>query len=254
MSVYLYADQTRVSVYEEAPGGGSQTDINSAMNRPVLSPLNWLSNVYFHSDFNYYNTFTYDMARTITHGGVAGSSTYVTLQTKYEGLIVQSDHLLLTHNLGYVPRFFVATAGRMLPHGYPVQNVDLGRIRFVTAYATATELRLFELASSSALDLPAVNVTYQAIVFADSVADPLLKKLLIQPGNVVFGQGKFRLDRPPLRAVAGGESPFVVATGRTAAIGNGALRVYQPNGSPIDFGSFAGSLPAPSYINVQLGV
>ena len=254
MTVRLFADQTRVAIYEEAPGGGDPTDVNSAMNRPVLTPMSWLPYVYFHSDFNYYNTFAYNLNAVISHPEVAGKTNEVTLQTKFLGTFVYYDYLLLTHNLGYVPRFFVASDGVMLPNGYPVQRPGAGRMRFVTAYATTSQIRLKEFAVSSDTALVAADISYQVLAFADSAVNPALNKLLLQPGNVVFGQGKFRMDQPPLRVVASGESPFSVARTRTAAIGNGALRVYPPTGAPIDFGTFAGTLPAPNYITVQVGV
>lgn len=256
MSVRLYADGFRCAIYEEAPGGGDPLDPTSLMNRPVVSPLSWLDNVYFHSDLNYYPVAA-SGTTTVSHPSVAGKTQTVGddayLSQLYYGQSQTFDHNLITHGLGYVPLFFVAYDGKMIPHGMPVQSAS-GGVRLVSAYATATEIRLREFATSSATDLPTVSRNYQVLVFRNNVPNPSLPMFLAQPGDVVFGQGKFRGNTPHLRATGPGDSIFAQARGRTAAIRNGSFRAYPPNGSPVDLGTFTGSLPAPSFINVTAGV
>jgi hypothetical protein len=254
MSRRFYADALRVVIYDEAPGGGDPLDPNSLMNRPVVSPMSWLDSVYFHSDLNYYNTVLYQPSVTVNHPEVSGRSDQITANVTYGGRIVTTTHHLVQHNLGYVPKFFVAYNGRMMPHGYPIQNTSSSRKRLVAAYATTTEIRLWECGVSDTQALPAASFNYAVQVFASSSRDPALPNLLIEPGNVVFGQGKFRMDRPPIRVPLSGESPFYQATDRTAAIWNGALRAFLPNGSYQDFGNFTGSLGAPGFINLAAGV
>lgn len=256
MSVRFYADEIRCAIYEEAPGGGDPLNPNSQMNRPIISPLSWLDNVYFHSDLGYYpvaaNTTT-----TISHPSVAGRTVTVGsdayLSQLYYGQSLTFDHLLLTHGLGYVPRFFVAYDGKMIPHGMPVQSAS-GGVRLVSAYATTTQIRLREFATSSASTLPAVTRSYQVLAFRNNIVDPSLPMLRIEPGDVVFGQGKFRANEPHLRATGPGDSLFAQAQNRTAGIRNGSFRAYPPNGSPVDLGNFTGSFAAPTYINVTAGV
>lgn len=256
MTVRLYADEFRCAIYDEAPGGGDPINPASLMNRPVINPSGWLANIYFHSDFDYYSTRHFETV-TINHGAVGGTTTSLGPINSFGGQSVTADHLLVQHNLGVVPRFFVVYDGRMIPHGTPVQRPDVGRARFVTGYATTTQLRLFERAFSSTATLPAVSLSYQAMVFGPSAADPLLDQLLISPANVVFGKGKFRMEWPHLRVVGPGDSPFAQAQGRTAGIGNGAIRAWTPNsGAPIDFGgSYSGNFnSAPNFINLSAGV
>lgn len=254
--VLLYADEFRCAIYRPAPGGGEPDNPNSQMNRPVISPLSWLDNILFHSSLGYYGVIAHG-SQTISHQNVAGRTVTVGedayLSQLYYGQSVAFDHLLLQHNLGYVPRFFVAYDGKMIPHGMPVQAAS-GGVRLVCAYATTTQIRLREFATSSANALPAVNRTYQIMAFRQDGVDPLLPMLRIEPGDVVFGQGKFRGNTPHLRATGPGDSLFAQAKTRTAAIRNGAFRAYPPNGSPVDLGTFTGSLPAPSFINVTAGV
>lgn len=256
MSIRLYADELRCAIYEEAPGGGDPLSPTSQMNRPVVSPLSWLDNIYFHSDLNYYPTIVNEVT-TISHPAVAGRTVSVGqdvyLSQLYYGQSLTFDHLLIQHNLGYVPLFFVAYDGKMIPHGMPVQSAS-GGVRLVSAYATTTQIRLREFATSSASTLPAVSRNYQVLVFRNNTVDPLLPMLRIEPGDVVFGQGRFRGNTPHLRATGPGDSLYAQARNRTAAVRNGSFRAYPPNGTPVDLGNFTGSLPAPSYINVTAGV
>lgn len=255
MSIRLYADELRCAIYEEAPGGGDPLDPNSLMNRPIISPTAWLNNVYFHSDFDYYGTAFYTPSVTINHAAVPGIVRSITQIRNFEGQAITTNHNLITHNLGYIPNFFVIYDNKMIPHGTPIQSVDAGRQRFVTAYATTTQIRLNEVGYSNANTLPAITLNYGIMVFGNNEINPTLQTLLAEPGNVVFGRGKFRMEWPHLRVVGSGDSPFAQATSPTAAIGNGGIRVWSPNsGSPIDFNNYSGGFGAPSFINVAAGV
>lgn len=255
MSIRFYADATRVAVYEEAPGGGDPLEPTSLMNRPIISPMSWLPNVYFHSDFDYYNTFIATSVSVAHSSYPTGSSGPATLG----GVVRNSrtytnDYVILNHNLGYVPKFYAAYGGRMIPNTYPIE-ISGSALRYVCVYATSTQIRVFESAQVSNVNgLSANSFTYQLLVFADSASDPSLPMLQIEPGGVIFGQGKFRRDRPPMRIVASGESPFAQALNRSAGVRNGAVRSYLPGGAAVDAGPYNGSLPAPTFINVQSGL
>lgn len=254
MSKRFYADETRVVIYEEAPGGGDPIDPNSLMNRPIISPMSWLPNVFFHSDFDYYNTF---IATTVSlsHPSRAAGSSNPTPNVARNSLLYVSDYALLTHGLGYVPKFYAAIGGKMMPNTYPIQIDGTGAFRYVCVYATATQIRVYETAQTSNVQsLSAATFNYQILIFAESNVDPSMDLLEIEPGAVNFGQGKFRDDRPPMRIAAVGETPFAQAETRTTAIRNGSTRSYLPNSGYVDAGPFNGSLPAPSFVNVQSGL
>lgn len=225
---------------------------------PYKNPQVNASLVLFHSDFDYYGAVAWNMNRVINHPSVSGLSykvsPYEPASAEYYGRSSITTHALITHNLGYVPKFFVAYSGQMIPHGTPIQTESGNRARFVSAYATATQIRLKDIGISSASALSSVSRTYQVIVFRDSVADMALPLLRLSPDDVVMGQGKFRTQWPHLRAVGAGDSPFAQATGRTAAIRNGGIRIRTPSGGAVDFGPFNGSISAPTFINVGLGV
>lgn len=261
MTIRLYADSFRCAIFDEAPGGGSPADINSLMNRPALDPSNWLDNIYFHSEFDYYGVAAYTLGTSLTHGAIAGItrnagggtgevSTVVTLA----GQSGSDDQLLLTHNLGYVPDFYAIINGVLAPNGVPIQRPDAFRMRFACVYATTTEIRVATFGFSSASDLSSISAIYGVIVFRDHAAIPGEKMLKIAPGDVIFGQGKFNMQQPHLRADGAGDSPFAIALSKTAAARNGGLRLYKSSGSYEDWGSFNGSLSAPTFISVAVGL
>lgn len=255
MSKRFYADETRVAIYEEAPGGGDPVDPNSLMNRPIISPMSWLENVYFHSDFDYYNTFIATTVSLSHPYRAPGGTSPTTGGVSRGSLLYTADYPLLTHNLGYVPKFYAAINNKMMPSTYPIQIDGGSAFRYVCVYATATEIRVYETAQTSNVQpLSAAVFDYQLLIFAESDVDPALDFLDIHPGGVVFGQGKFRDDRPPMRIAAVGETPIAQALSRTTAIRNGATRSYLPNGGAVDAGPFNGSMPAPSFVNVQSGL
>lgn len=260
MSVRLYADEFRCAIYEEAPGGGDPIDPLSQMNRPVVNPLGWLSNIYFHSDLSYYGVVASNLSVSITHAGVpgavrsAGGEGEVSTVVTTTGLVVPEDHLLLTHGLGYIPRFFAIRDGVLAPSSVPIQRVSKTRIRYASFYATDTEIRVRTVGFSDENALPAITVTYGVMVFRDSAPDPVGKMFDVSSGEAVFGKGKFRGSNPHLRVVGPGDTPFAIATNRTAAIRNGGARSYIPDDTFYDWGEFNGSLSPPSYIYVTAGV
>jgi hypothetical protein len=240
---------SKVAIWRKPPSGDKFG--------PYKNPMAHVSRILFHSDFDYYGAVAWTMSRTISHPRVNGASyavsEYEPASTRFFGRQQERTHLLLTHNLGYAPRYFVAYDGEMIPHGTPIQTQSGGRCRFVSAYATETQIRLKEIGISSDADLLDTSRTYQVIAFRDSVADLALPLLRLKPDDVVMGQGKFRTRWPHLRNVGSGDTPFAVALDRTAAYGNGGIRVRTPEGGTVDFGGFQGSLPAPDFINVGLG-
>lgn len=260
MSIRLYADEFRCAIYEEAPGGGEADNPNAPMNRPVLAPLLWLPNIYFHSDLDYYGVAAKNLAIPIDHQAVPAKSTVIgvngfnTATFVYYGQTLEQDQLLLTHNLGYVPKFYSIFNGRFMSSGNPVQTIAASRARFSSVYATTTQIRVHSVGSSADVDLPALTATYGVLVFRQHAPVAAEKMLNIEPGEVTFGQGKFKSAQPPLRVVGPGDAQYAVAQGRTADSRNGGQRFYVANGGAFDFGPYNGTLPAPTYINVTAGV
>lgn len=242
----------KFAIFEEAPGGGDVQSPTALRHRPLNDPMNWLPNIFFHSDFNYYGVVAKNLGKLVSHAAVPGATTNV----GGTGLIVVGQEVartisLLTHNLGYIPLFFVAIGNQMFAHGTPVQIQDGGQ-RYVTAYATNTEIVLREVGFSTANPLPAVNLTYQVIVFRNVAADPSLPLVELGPARAIFGRGKFQIAQAHLRQVASGESPFSIQQGVSAAILNGGIGIRKPDGSTAFIGGFNGAVPSPDVINVGI--
>lgn len=260
MSVRLYADEFRCAIYEEAPGGGDPIDPTSLMNRPVMSPMSWLANLRFHSDLDYYGVAAFNLSIPIAHSAVAGATVAnaggISNPIYYQFNSATQDQLLLTHNLGYVPKFYAVVDGKMAPNSVPVQYESVNKIRFASVYATTTEIRVQSFGFTDNTNLSATTVTYGVMVFRTPNAVPAFPMLNIEASGlgVIFGQGKFVGSQPHLRVVGPGDTNFAVATNRTVAIRNGGFRTYLPNGTYFDYGSFNGSLAAPTFRFITAGV
>lgn len=236
----------RCALYDEAPGGGAVTNPNSLRNRPLNNPTAWLENIYFHSDFNYLEVAVGPTNVTVNHASVpvgtppAGASISVGWNTSV------ADRLLYTHSLGYVPIVMGVLGSNMVWPGMPVQVTSDSGMRYATIYATATEVRMREFAATGAFALPAVDLTYTLLIFAQppSATGNILFDFDPVTGIVEMGRRKFKSDRRYLQVVAGG-SPFGVSYGgRTIDLKNGAVRAVRPDGSAFD--------PIPSSLSLGL--
>lgn len=241
---------SRIALFEEASGGGAFDDPNSNRNRPLNDPASWLDLVKFHSDFDYYQVHSGPTAVTVNHASVAGASTTLynlagATFTKV-GQIATAHYDLVTHGLGYVPRYMIVLGGKLLAPGTLVQTASSGRMRTITPYATATKIRLYEAAISSASDLSAVSLDYEVLVFKRPEADSD-HAIDFDPsdGRLILGYGKFDSALKMLRKAGASASPFDIPLGRTADITNGAARTVQADGtteSETNYdGSFTGS-------------
>lgn len=239
MAKSLIATTTGVAIVEGSNSG--------LLANPMTDP----AKVLFHHTFGYYGVVAQDLARVVNHGALAGSTEDLGGVTVL-GQAASTTHHLLTHGLGYAPKYFVALNGVMLPQGVPVQ-LEGDRARWVSAYATTTEIRLWELAISSDVALSATSLTYAVVAFRDSVADPALPMLKIQPGSMIaFGQGKFRIDAAHLRITGAGEPDFSIPLGRTADISGGGVRVVPPSAAAVTIGPYDGAFGGSSYLDLSI--
>lgn len=234
-----------VAIYDEAPGGGDKTDINALRHRPLLDPAAWLANVYFHSDLDYMEVSHGPTTVTVNHSAVSVGSPPAGQPFRFGFTTAAADRLLLTHSLGYAPLAMVVYDDNVCWPGMPVQADGSGGARFVTAYSTATEIRLYEFASVGSSDLGATSLDYTVIVFKDPPAPSGNVLFHVDPANdkVTMARGKFDSTRRYLQVVAGG-SPFGLSLGRTIDLNNGAPRAVRPDGTTFN--------PVPS--SLQLGL
>ena len=226
----------RCALYTEPTASGDPQDPNSARNAPLNNPASNLAALYYHSDYDPVEVAFGPTNTTISHATIAagtGPGGLVTVNggQAYGGYT--TNHLLLTHSLGYVPDFMVSVGSQTLHPGYPVQyEGGDGRSRCVTAYATTTEIRLHEFGIQTSNALAAVSETYTTLVFKQppAASGNVLMDFDPATGILKMAKNKFSSDRKYHQIVAGG-SPFGFPTGRTIDLGNGTFRSVAPNGS-----------------------
>lgn len=269
--VRCFPAQNIVACYDEAPGGGNIEDINAPCNAPAKSPHLHLSRVYWHVDF-----FQYELAmplqnKTVAHTSLAGETLYFGTAVSGSGLVNGSTSppsfgqsiamngdlrvsniTLVTHNLGYIPAYFVAYAGHSMTSGTLVQTQGTdGRSRYVSAFATTSIIGLREVAISSASALAAANRSYQVMVFRNPTTDPArpLMGLNSDGINITIGRGKVDTSKQYLRRVLSSESNFDLDLGRTIDLRGGGIRIAS-GGVIVSDNSYDGNFAGSSYIPV----
>ena len=229
-------DTGRCALYEEPTTTGSADDPNSARNAPLNSPSDNLQYLYFHSDYDPMEVAIGPVDVTVNHGSIAASSASggdvgtITTGQVYGGYT--SDYAVYTHGLGYIPDFLAVVGSDIMHPGYPVQFASDGRCRFVTFYATTTEIRAYEFAIQTASTLSAVSVEYSLLILRPPPAPSgnVLMDFDPDTGIVTMGKGKFSSDRKYLQIVTGG-SPFALPTGKTVDLDNGTFRSVAADGT-----------------------
>lgn len=224
-----------VGLFDEADGGGDWRDIDAPRNAPLKSPHLHMDKVHYHSLLNYLEV-AFDTLVTVNHGSIAGigAPPAADLSAVFGWGGVSDDHLLLTHGLGVIPPFFrVAVGSVMINSGHPTQIDTGGRVRYVSAYATTTEIRLWETASRTSATLASASIDYRVLVCRPPPAPASDALIEVIGGVTMFSGRRWRSDRRYLQVVAGG-TPFALLQGRGGDIHNGALRIALASGSTLD--------------------
>jgi len=238
--VYMTDPSTgRCALFEEPVETGDFNDPDSARNAPLNSPSTNLQYLYFHSDYDPMEVIG-PVDITINHGTVpanpasGGAVGQLTTGVSYGGYT--TDYAVHTHGLGYVPDFLAVVGSDIMSPGYPVQfALADGRCRFVTFYATTTQIRAYEFAMQTSASLSAISIDYSLLILRQPPAptgDVLLDSDP-ETGIVTMGRGKFSSDRKYLQIVDGG-SPFALPTGKTVDLANGTFRSISASGAVRD--------------------
>lgn len=238
MAVVFMTDPAtgRCALYDEPSSAGAADNPNAARNAPLNNPTTNLQYLYFHSDLDYM-----EVSHGPTNAGVGHPAVPAAAAVPGQAAVVVAggwfnSTVLLTHNLGYVPDFFVVRNGDIV---YPGTNVQYepsdGRARFVTVYATATQIVLYEWALQTGNVLAGSNQTYTVVVFRQPPAPSGNILLDFNPatGIVRMGREKFNSSRRYLQVTPGGTS-YGFALGKTIDLNNGAPRYVDPDGSIVD--------------------
>jgi hypothetical protein len=235
-----------VALYDENAGGGAYDDVNASRNAPLKIPASHLDKLYFHTALDNLEV-AFDSTVAINHALVAGSSSGGLGFSGTAGgggnendLVVRygrgaTTHVLLNHNLGYIPDFMVVQGGNTLFGGMPVQTQADGRGRYCSAYATTTQILLHEWSSVSGSNLAAIALNYRIIVFLAQRAAAGSNLIDFDPssGLTEMGKNRFKTDRRYLQVVPGG-SPHSISLGRQMDLDNGAPRFSRPDNTQYD--------------------
>lgn len=240
----------RCVLFNEPNTSGSPDDRLAPRNAPLVNPTGNLANVFFCSDFDYYQVAVGPTTVGVTHSGVATSSTSVPLGP-YSYVLVGTrqtqDYLLVTHNLGYVPVYMIIYNGRLLVANTILRNVS-GQARVVSPYATSTQIRLWEVGLVNDVSMPSENFTYTVVVFKQPVASgQILFDFEQGSGRVLMGKNKFDSSLPMLRrSGVSGDTPFDIITSPYVDVSNGRVRQAFPGGIFIDEPGYNGSFGTPT--------
>lgn len=253
-----------VACFEETAGGGDPQDINSARNAPAKTPANYLDKITWHSDLFQYEIAYGPTTVTVNHPSVAASTLYYgvtwnggsffgspTPQGVYfvvQGTESVTDHLLVTHGLGYVPKVMVVYDGRILPTGHTVQ-LSGSNSRRVSVYVTSTGVYLRDLGISSNTALSAISLNYTVLVFRNPTANPLKKLFEYGVAGMSLARGIVDTSKKYLRRTGVGDSPFSLNMGPTLDVQNGGVR-SATGGITVSDPNYSGSMAAPSYVSV----
>lgn len=241
----------RCALYDEPSQTGEPDDPNAPRNAPLNDPGNNLEYLYFHSDLDNMEV-VQQASPSINHQPVPQGAMPPGASIDFGWNTQTDDHLLLTHNLGYVPSAMVIVTTLpgddvMLWPGMPVQTQGDGGARYATVYCTETEVRLFESASTGSTNLSGANIGYEVLVFRDQpqAEGELLIDFDPGTGRVRMGLGKFDSSLRYLQVVPGGSPFFIPVAGRTIDLQNGAPRMWRSDGSYWD--------PVPFNLRAALG-
>jgi hypothetical protein len=235
MTFRLFNTPLVAAGYTEALGGGDIDDIDAARNAPAKTPGEHLDKVSVHSGLDYLEAAFGPSEVTVNHAAVAAGSPPAGQSINFGWSTVTADHLLFTHNLGYLPIAFVAVNGNQLTPGMPVQVQGDGGCRYASYSVTETGLYLHESASVGTSNLAAVSLTYTFSIKRQPPAPSGGRMLQFSEatGVLSLAGGKVRSDRKYAQVADEGEL-FGIALGRTIDLANGAPRFVRPDGVTID--------------------
>lgn len=250
---------TKVCVFVPATSGDPDA--------PFFDPTNNVRAITFDGRFGYYQVAA-SADPVIPHlavppdGGKQWSGD-ATIVLTYTGRVTNS-FVLITHGLGYVPRFKVSDVNNALvTPARPIQKVTSGGFtgyRTVRFRATTTQIILDEIAIPGQVGLTALTTTYHVRVF--QAVGPVSGKhgFLGTPSAVEMAQGAVDSMKRSLRVAQSGEAHMIKPFGRASDINDGQFRFVTGDGTVYDTDSvvgafsapYAGSFPGPPLLDVVL--
>jgi hypothetical protein len=247
MALRTVITPTKVSVFEPSGTDG---------NDPFRDPTSYVRNIIFDGRFGYYQVeIAADAA--VSHLAVAadpGASFTGTSPANLGYLVynlrVTKSFVLLTHNLGLIPRVKVSDVNNaLLSPARPIQKATGSGLwtayRTVRIRVTTTQVILDEIAIPGPIGLSALSTTYHVRVF--STIGPVAGQpgFLARPSAVEMAQGAVDSTKRSLRVAKTGETHMVKPVGRASDIKNGQFRFVAANGTVYDTDMVTGSASDP---------
>lgn len=221
---------------------------------PFADPVDHLDKVLVHSEFNNYVRGPFATV-PVTHPAVAGVAASVSPTSGgflVSGQIVKTSRNVLTHNLGYPPRFSIAVDGEVLPSGWLIQQVG-NRGRIIYYSSNSTHIIVTDVGGSDENALPAIAKTYSVVAYRNIAAEPGAPQFKLTPDRLIAGQGKLDTNERHMRVALGGESPIWIPGGGLVDVAGGAFRTVTPKGTVLDQPGYNGSF-APGAASIQVTV
>lgn len=252
----------RCALYNENGTTGATDDPNAVRNAPLNSPISYLPNIHFHSDFDYYQVAAGPTGVTINHASVATVTTVVDSGVIFPltayGTQTTTSHLLLTHSLGYIPNYMVIQGTNLIPPSTIIQRDGTGlsrRTRYISPYATTSEIRLFEFRSTGDTTMAALSLDYTVVVFKQPLASGnILIDFDPATGTILMGKGKFDSSLRFLRrADIAGDTPYDISLGPISDIANGRVKTVLPSGATSTEDGYDGSFTGSTSFQGALG-
>lgn len=235
-----------IASFEEPNQIGEIYDFDAPRNAPAKDPGGHMSALEFHSECDYFELVDHYPVN-VSHAALAGATitnTHGDITVTVYGNVAIRTHVLVSHNLGYIPKYWIAYNGSILCNGTTVHRQDasssIGRGRRVSHYATTTQILLREIVFSNANAIAATSRNYLVKIFRTPVANPELPPWSLDPEKVQFARGKIRSDRAYLREVLPAESSFDADLVPVMDINHGGVRVTS-GGNTYQDGPYAGS-------------
>jgi len=206
---------------------------------PYKNPAQNLDAVYFHSKNDYYAEAA-SANVPVAHAAYPASAPSVWATDPLNLITVTIypttytvSRVLLTHNLGYVPKFLIGDEDyNELPASAPIQyaNNQEGGSRFVRHYATNTQIVQVEYVVPGMGPMSALSKTYRIVVFRKPEAVPGKPVFQAKGSVLIAGRGKIDYSEKHLRLALPGETAFNMPTGPVYDINNGQVRYVRSGG------------------------
>lgn len=231
-----------VACFTEPNTTGTWNDINAPRNAPMKTPGDYLDDIAFHSRFNYHVPASgWPKTVTINHVAYAADpGTAFGLLTVYKQH-ASADYKIADHGVGAIPpEWFVAVNGQDYPLGCPIQlGPNGGGRRSVSFWCDGLSLYVHEDVKPGVLGLPAISVTYYALVCRPTAdqADQRLFSFRSATGFMQMGRGRIRSDEHMLRDTQTGDTNiFSIPSTAPAGWHNGKVRFALLDMNVLDLG------------------